>query len=108
MNGEAAPPQAASITDLLDWDELARLLEPVTLELVAASFPGWECGQHGGWLWAKRVVPVVIHYPQSPLRQSVTAKTPVGLLEQLSTQEHLHADQAAAVSLAAAIEGLPR
>jgi hypothetical protein len=73
-----AAPQAASIRDLVDWEALAALLEPVTLGLVREAFPGWHTGQDGEWLWAVLKTKQELH-PHSLLRPLIVARTPTGL-----------------------------
>ena len=90
MDGEAAP-QAAGIASLLDWGELARLTDPVTLELVAEAYKDWRVGYDGEWLWAVRAVLDDAPGPHSPLCTVIIARTPIGLAEQLYVQERLRA-----------------
>ncbi len=85
-----AAPQAASIRDLVDWEALAALLEPVTLGLVREAFPGWHTGQDGEWLWAVLKTKQEMH-PHSLLRPLIVARTPIGLAEQPGAQERLRA-----------------
>lgn len=89
MDDEA--PQAAGIADLVDWGELVRLLEPVTLDMVRETYPDWRVGREGDWSWAVRTVPEDTPGPHSLLRTVVIARTPIGLAEQLDTQECMRA-----------------
>ncbi|HZR53624.1 MAG TPA: hypothetical protein VFB06_29470 [Streptosporangiaceae bacterium] len=90
MDDEAAP-QAAGIRDLVDWEALAALLQPVTLDAVRGAWPDWHVGQSGEWLWAVKRVPEPGLHPRSLLRALLTARTPIGLAEQLDAQERLRA-----------------
>ncbi len=82
-----AAPEAASIADI-DWEQVARLTEPVTLELVAAGFPGWRTGREGELVFAVRK-DARDYAPHSPHRAVIIAQAPAGLAEQLHVQELL-------------------
>ena len=89
MDGDTAASQAADIRDLIDWEELRRLVEPVTMDLVAATYTKWWFGQEGKWLFAALLVPEPQRPRHSPLQAVVLAITPLGLAEQLQIQERL-------------------
>lgn len=86
MDAEAASPPA-SIAGI-DWEQVAAGIGPLTLELVAVGFPGWRTGQEGEFLFAVRS-DAQDYAPHSPHQAVITAKTPIGLAEQLTVQEHL-------------------
>jgi hypothetical protein len=107
MDAEA-PPRAAGRASMVDWVGLAKLVGPVTLDRVSAAFPDWLIGQDGKWLWAVRRTLETAPAPDSPLSLVIIAYSPIGLAEQLDTQEHLRAHPGDAFTLLTRIAGAAR
>ena len=89
MDGDRAGPEPASIDELMDWDKLAKLTDPVTLEFARSAFRAWHVGQDGIWCWAAWKGPA--EGADRLIRTVIISRTPLGLVEQLYVQERLRA-----------------
>lgn len=89
MDGDSAGLEPASIDEFTDWDKLAKLTDPVTLEFARSAFRGWHVGQDHIWYWAAWKGPA--EAADRLIRTIVVSRTPLGLVEQLYVQERLRA-----------------